>query len=87
MSKRYRYIGDCDIPGRGSEGEAERGAYYVDPDRDLEYIGRDVSEWSDAQRLSEQRRKIAAEWRWWRKQSRAGARRAWVDLRNWRKTP
>lgn len=83
MSKRYRYIGDCDIPGYGSEGEAgpasgcyhsgsleegawlfvpdvdpadpegERGGYYVDPERDLEYIGRDVSEWSDAQRLAD----------------------------------
>ena len=28
-------------------------AYYVDPDTDLQYIGEDVSDWSDAQRLAD----------------------------------
>lgn len=33
-----------------------------------------------------QRKEIADEWRWWRRKSAAGARRAWVELRRWRRT-
>lgn len=33
---------------------------------------------------SEQRLEHAKEWRWWRKQSPAGARRAWRALKDWR---
>ncbi len=32
------------------------------------------------------RKQHADEWRWWRKRSPAGARRAWRELRNWEKT-
>lgn len=34
----------------------------------------------------ENRKQQAADWRWWRKRSPAGARRAWCELRNWEKT-
>jgi hypothetical protein len=61
----YGTVGEA-IPASGAcnVGSVEEGAwlfrpdgsgfsYYVNPETDLQYIGQDVSEWSDAQRFAD----------------------------------